>query len=98
MKFLTTDTIQQLAKAARLRVAPKDEQACGEKINAVLDYAATLMQEIPLAAVENPQEIRPEQELILRRDQARPCDPEIILQGAPAREERFFVVPVVISQ
>jgi aspartyl/glutamyl-tRNA(Asn/Gln) amidotransferase C subunit len=98
MKFLTTDTVQQLAKSARLRIVPNNEQGYGEKINAVLDYAATLMQEVPRAAVKNPQEIRPEQELILRRDQAKSCDAEIILQGAPAREERFFVVPVVISQ
>jgi len=98
MKFLTVDTVRQLAQSARLRIALGFEHQYEEKINAVLDYAAALMQAVPLEAVKNPQDIRPVQPLILRSDNIVQSDADLLLQAAPAREDRFFVVPVVISQ
>jgi len=93
---LTIDEVRHIARLARLRLSPDEEQRYAEQLSAILDYAARLSSVdtsgvpatatvLPFPSPLRPDEVRPS----LTQDQA--------LANAPAAEGGLFRVPPVLE-
>ena len=93
---LSIDEVRHIARLARLRLSPEEEQRYTEQLSAILDYAARLSS-IDTSAVSPtatvlpfPAPLRPD-EIRLSLDQA------LALANAPASEDGLFRVPPVLE-
>jgi len=93
---LTIDEVRHIARLARLRLTPQEEQRYAEQLSAILDHAARLSSVdtssipptatvLPFPSPLRPDVIRPS----LPQDQA--------LANAPAAEGGLFRVPPVLE-
>ncbi len=94
---LTLEEVRHIARLARLRLTPEEEQRYTEQLSAILDYAARLQQvdtsQIPPTATVLPLRAP------LRPDEPRPCPPrERLLANAAQQQAGMFRVPPVLDQ
>ncbi len=90
------ETVERVARLARLELDPDELDRYGRQLGAILDYVAAL-QELDLAGVE-PLARAAEESSVFREDVPRPplARPEA-LKNAPERTDDFFVVPRVVE-
>ena len=90
------ETVERVARLARLELDPDELDRYGRQLGAILDYVAAI-QELDLADVE-PLARAAEESGVFREDVPRPslARPEA-LKNAPERTDDFFVVPRVVE-
>ena len=93
---LSIDEVRHIARLARLRLSPEEEQRYAEQLSAILDYAARLSS-IDTSAVSPTATVLP-CPAPLRPDEIRPSlDRARALANAPASEDGLFRVPPVLE-
>jgi aspartyl-tRNA(Asn)/glutamyl-tRNA(Gln) amidotransferase subunit C len=93
---LSIDEVRHIARLARLRLSPEEEQRYAEQLSAILDYAARLSS-IDTSAVSPTATVLPFP-APLRPDEIRPSlDQSRVLANAPASEDGLFRVPPVLE-
>ena len=80
---------------SRITISPDEAEKLAGEIAAVLAYASSL-QEIARKAPAHLQEGA--QKNVMREDQAKLFDAQLLLQQAPEREGDYYVVPKIIKQ
>lgn len=95
--MITKETVQHVAKLARLQLEPHEETMFTEQLGAILDYVEQLGQ-VDVAGVEPTAQAVPMQN-VLREDQLHESlSLEEVLQNAPAKEQDMFRVPRIIGE
>jgi aspartyl-tRNA(Asn)/glutamyl-tRNA(Gln) amidotransferase subunit C len=93
---LSLEEVRRIARLARLRLTPEEEQRYAEQLSAILDYADRLgrvdtTDVPPTAGVQDLQ-------APLRPDTPRPSLPrERVLANAPATADGQFLVPPILD-
>jgi len=95
---LSLDEVRRVARLARLRLSPEEEQAFQGQLSAILDHVAQLG-ELDVSQVEPMTHALAAGEASpLREDVPLPClTTEEALANAPAREGSCFKVPRIIE-
>lgn len=95
--MITIETVQHVAKLARLELAPEEAQQLTSQLGAILDYVEALGQ-VDVTGVEPTAHPLPLQN-VQRADRLQPSlPPEAVLQNAPAQEQGMFRVPRIIGE
>jgi aspartyl-tRNA(Asn)/glutamyl-tRNA(Gln) amidotransferase subunit C len=93
---VTVKEVEYVAKLAKLRFMPDEMEKFTSQLNQILAYMEKL-NELDTTNVEPLAQIM-ELQNILREDIVKPSLPvEEVLANAPAKNEKFFKVPKVIS-
>ena len=91
---ITLETVEQVAKLARLGLNESEKRLMAEQLSAILDYADQL-QKLDTSNVE-PMAHPLKAYTPYREDAAKPFqDVEAILLNGPKREKDFFEVPKI---
>ncbi len=91
---ISLETVEQVAKLARLGLNESEKRVMAEQLSAILDYA-DLIQKLDTSKVE-PTAHPLKAFTPYRQDEVKPFkDLEAILANAPKREKDFFVVPKI---
>jgi aspartyl-tRNA(Asn)/glutamyl-tRNA(Gln) amidotransferase subunit C len=91
------DEVRRIARLARLRLTPEEEERYTQQLSDILDYA-TRLQKVDTSAIPPTSTVLP-LAAPLRPDEARPSLPrELILANAPAAEEGMFRIPPVFGE
>ena len=91
---ITLETVEQVAKLARLGLNESEKRLMAEQLSAILDYADQL-QKLDTTNVE-PMAHPLKTFTPYREDIVKPCDDlEAILKNAPKRDKDFFEVPKI---
>jgi aspartyl-tRNA(Asn)/glutamyl-tRNA(Gln) amidotransferase subunit C len=94
--MIDREQVRKVANLARLELTPTEEEEFTTQLGNILDYFEQL-NELDTTGVE-PTTRAIDVSNVTRSDQLQPCpDREIILEGAPEREEEFFRVPQIMS-
>ena len=97
---MTIKDVEHVAKLARLEFTDAEKEKFTHQLNQILAYMQKL-NELDTTNVEplsHVIELSPPRGEMFREDTVRPSYPvEEILKNAPARTEKFFKVPKVIS-
>lgn len=89
-------TVRRIARLARIRVAPEDEDRLAGELNGILAWIEQLST-VDVTGVE-PMTSVVAMDLAMREDHVTvPGDPDAILANAPQKERGFFVVPKVVE-
>lgn len=91
---ITREEVFKLGQISNISISEEEIPALIHKLSAVLSYAVYLKD---VAAQHQGAASLPVQSNITRSDHAIPSDPEPLLQLAPAREENFYVVPMILK-
>jgi aspartyl/glutamyl-tRNA(Asn/Gln) amidotransferase C subunit len=94
MTRISREELLKLAKAANLHLSEEEMPVLVERLGAVLSYAEYLVE----VAAQHKEVSLPQQSNVMRDDVVIPTPAEPLLSLAPAREENFFVVPVILKQ
>jgi aspartyl-tRNA(Asn)/glutamyl-tRNA(Gln) amidotransferase subunit C len=95
--MITKETVQHVAKLARLELTPEEETQFTEQLGAILGYVEQLS-EVDVEGVVPTAHPLPLQN-VLRQDRMQPSlTPEEVLQNAPAKEQGMFRVPQIIGE
>ncbi len=93
---LTLEEVRHIAKLARLRLTPEEEERYREQLSAILEAADRLAQ-VDTSAIPPTATVLPLR-APLRPDEARPCPPrERMLANAAEAEDGMFRVPAVLE-
>ena len=90
------DTVRRVARLARIAVADDEVEPLRGELNAILTFVEQLG-EVNVDGVEPMTSVTP-MKMKMRRDEV--TDGEIadaVIGNAPAREDRFFLVPKVVE-
>ena len=90
---ITREDVLKLGHISNISISEDEIAPLMEKLSAVLSYAEYL-KDIVGRQQGNP---LPVQSNIMRQDVVIPVDPEPLLALAPAREENFYVVPMILK-
>lgn len=94
---ITTDTVEHVAKLARLEITETEKEAFSHQLSDILTYVEKL-NELKTEGVE-PTATVLGQTNVFREDKARPSLPvEKALANAPESADGFFVVPKIIEE
>jgi aspartyl-tRNA(Asn)/glutamyl-tRNA(Gln) amidotransferase subunit C len=94
--MLDRDQVHKVAHLARLELGADEEEKFATQLSSILDYFEQLS-ELDTSNVE-PTTRAIDLKNVTRLDQLQPCgDREIILEGAPERNDDFFRVPKIIN-
>lgn len=93
MVKITKDEILKLAQMSKIEVSDSEISILAQKIDAVLSYASSLSQIVQGST----QSAMPFNINVMREDVIIPTDPELLLRLAPARQDNYFVVPVILK-
>ena len=93
---ITREEVRRIATLARLRLEPAEEERLTADLDHILEAFARLST-LDTSAVEPTAQV--EEDLTAFRDDvvANPPASEALLEGAPARDGRFFRVPKIIE-
>jgi aspartyl-tRNA(Asn)/glutamyl-tRNA(Gln) amidotransferase subunit C len=90
---ITREDVLKLAHISNISISEEELPALMNKLSAVLSYAEHLKD---IAGRQQGQPL-PVQSNITRQDVVIWTDPEPLLALAPAREENFYVVPMILK-
>lgn len=94
---ITKQTVEQVAKLARLEITETEKEAFTQQLSGILTYVEKLNQ-LKTAGVE-PTATVLGQSNVFREDKARPSLPvEKAVANAPESADGFFVVPKIIDE
>jgi len=91
---ITREDVLKLGTISNISISEDEIPALLNKLQAVLSYASSLKD---IAAQQQPKPL-PIQSNIVRCDEIIRTDPEPLLALAPAREDSFYVVPMILKQ
>ncbi len=95
--MITKETVQHVAKLARLELAPYEESQLTNELGAILGYVEQLAQ-VDVSGVAPTAQAIPVSNVV-REDQLRPSlTRDEVLQNAPAPEQGMFRVPRIIGE
>lgn len=94
MTKITREEVIKLARMSNIYIDEKDIDSYIKELQEVLTYAAGLKE---IAAGKEKYQM-PCNYNITRPDTVIPTDPAPLLENAPAVEEKYFVVPMIIKQ
>jgi aspartyl/glutamyl-tRNA(Asn/Gln) amidotransferase C subunit len=94
MVKITQEEVRKLGAISQISIDDAEASSLLNKLEAVLSYAAYLKE----IAGQHGQYTMPHNVNIMRADESRPCDPELVLSRAPVREENYFVVPMILKK
>lgn len=95
--MLDREQVQHVAHLARLQLSPEEEEQFTSQLADILAYVEQLKQ-LDTDSVDPTFHALDDVTQVLRPDQVETwADPEMILEGAPDREERFFKVPRILD-
>lgn len=95
--MITAETVQQVAKLARLELEASEAHQLTEQLGSILDYVAQLneLDTTGIAPTAHPLPI----DNVTRPDALRPSLAiEQVLQNAPVQEQDMFRVPKILSE
>ena len=93
---VTIETVEHIARLARLSFADSEKQAFTDQFNKILTYIEKL-NELDTSNVEPLTEITGTSN-VMREDEPQPClSVEEALRNAPSRLENFIKVPKVVE-
>ena len=92
--MITKDTVRQIAKLARLRLSPQEEETYTEQLSKILDYVDEL-QAVDTTGVEPMFHALPLNNSMREDEVKAPQSQEMILRNAPEAERGFFRVPKI---
>ncbi|HEX9798152.1 MAG TPA: Asp-tRNA(Asn)/Glu-tRNA(Gln) amidotransferase subunit GatC [Anaerolineales bacterium] len=93
---LTLEEVRHIAKLARLRLSPDEEQRYQEQLSDILDYAARL-QSVDTGHIAPTASVL-QLDAPLADDEPRPClPPEALLANAPEADRGMFKVPPILD-
>jgi aspartyl-tRNA(Asn)/glutamyl-tRNA(Gln) amidotransferase subunit C len=99
MASITQEDVRKLSRIACIEIEEHEIKQLTQELEAVLNYASSLKVVAENSAVTIPEESNPFFTVNrTREDEPVPYDTEILLKEAPAREDNFFVVPVIVKQ
>jgi len=92
MVDFTEETLRNIIKLSALECNEEELKSFASQLKEVLSYTSELTQ------VEPPANLPPSKQNInvFRDDRSGQCTPEKVLELAPEREDRFFVVPKIL--
>lgn len=90
---ITREDVLKLGTISNISISEEEIPALVDKLQAVLSYAAHLKD---VAARQQGTEL-PVQKNVMRADEVIPTPAEPLLALAPAREDNFFVVPMILK-
>ncbi|HET7009934.1 MAG TPA: Asp-tRNA(Asn)/Glu-tRNA(Gln) amidotransferase subunit GatC [Anaerolineales bacterium] len=93
---LTIEEVRHIARLARLRLTPDEEQRYAEQLSAILDYAARLSR-VDTSAIPPTAGMSPFAAPLRTDDPRASLARERALANAPAAEDGFFRVPPVLE-
>jgi aspartyl-tRNA(Asn)/glutamyl-tRNA(Gln) amidotransferase subunit C len=95
MAQVTLETVDHVARLARLSLSPEERETFARQLQDVLAYAESI-QELDTTAVEPMSHVT--RAGVLRVDEPRPgLDRGVVLKAAPDAEDGLFRVPRVIG-
>ena len=89
-------TVKRVAHLARIRVAEEDLEALRGELNAILGFVEQL-NEVDITGVEPMTSVQP---MAMKKREDRVTDGacgDEVLANAPARQDRYFLVPKVVE-
>jgi aspartyl-tRNA(Asn)/glutamyl-tRNA(Gln) amidotransferase subunit C len=93
---VTPETVDAIARLARLEFSESEKSSFLEQFNRVLEYIGKL-NEVDVEGVEPMTHVM-DTTNVLREDEVLPCLPvEEVLKNAPSRLENFIKVPKVVE-
>ena len=90
------NTVRRVAHLARIRVADEDLEALRGELNAILGFVEQL-NEVDITGVEPMTSVTP---MAMKKREDRVTDggcADDVLANAPARQDRYFLVPKVVE-
>ncbi len=95
---ISREDILKLGSISNISISEDEIPALANKLSAVLSYAVYL-KDVAAQLQQSTHGVKPLpiQTNITRPDIVIPCNPEPLLALAPAREENFYVVPVILK-
>ena len=94
---LSTDDVRKVAKLARLKLTPPEEELLAGQLGNILDYVA-LLNEVDTSDVE-PMAHAAGLSNVFRPDEPRPSlDRADALRNAPKTDGKFFLVPQILEE
>ena len=90
------NTVKRVAHLARIRVAQEDLEALRGELNAILGFVEQL-NEVDITGVEPMTSVTP---MAMKKREDRVTDggcADDVLANAPARQDRYFLVPKVVE-
>jgi aspartyl-tRNA(Asn)/glutamyl-tRNA(Gln) amidotransferase subunit C len=93
---LSLAQVEHVARLAQLTLSDQEKELFREQLSSILEYAQRL-QQLDTSAIPPTASVLP-LENVMRDDQVRPSLPlASVLANAPATENSFFRVPVVLE-
>lgn len=93
---LTTDDVKKVAKLARLKLTPEEEQQFAGQLTQILDYIE-MLNEVDTEQVE-PMAHTADVKNVFRTDEVRPSLQRAdALKNAPQSDGRYFLVPAILE-
>ena len=93
MVKITRDDVLKLGAISNISISEDEIPALESKLSAVLSYAAYLKE----VAAQKQGGALPQQSNVVRQDKVIPTPAEPLLALAPAREDNFYVVPMILK-
>lgn len=90
---ITREDVLKLGTISNISISEEEIPALVDKLQAVLSYAVHLKD---IAAQKEGAQL-PVQSNVMREDKVVPTSAEPLLALAPAREDNFFVVPMILK-
>ena len=94
MIHISREEILRLAKAAHISFTEEEIPALVSRLESFISYASYLKE----IAAEHDGAPMPKLSNVTRPDEAKPVPVEPLLDLAPARDENYYVVPVILKQ
>jgi aspartyl-tRNA(Asn)/glutamyl-tRNA(Gln) amidotransferase subunit C len=92
--MISKDTVRHIAKLARLKLSPQEEDMYTEQLGKILDYVEEL-QSVDTSGVQPAAHVLPVTNIMREDEVIRPENQSGILAEAPAEENNFFRVPKI---
>lgn len=93
---LSIEDVHKVAKLARLKLTPDEEQQFASQLGKILDYV-DILSEVDTAGVE-PMAHAADVSNVFRADEVQPSlDRKIALQNAPKSDGKYFLVPQILE-
>lgn len=93
---LSIEDVHKVAKLARLKLTPDEEQQFAGQLGKILDYV-DILSEVDTAGVE-PMAHAADVSNVFRADEVQPSlDRNIALQNAPKSDGKYFLVPQILE-